>query len=243
MTVRLKRTSPLMRLKQKARNLTGWTLHTLRNRENRSTKEINYALKRIGKEMAALGFDGDEDLRFMGEWASDYALYWPIPAVAEKCPLKIDCDPPLEYVEFSLLIGLILSASAEKHLQSTSPRRQLLGAELLISALEAVECWDSLRGIGRCRNPEAKAFQLREATEQMEKRVYSKLALSVAAKIAANAKHDKPGGSREKANEMRKQWASGKYSTRDICAEQECASLNMSFSAARKALQNTPDPV
>lgn len=243
MTVRLKRTSPLMRLKRKAQNLTGWTLHTLRNRENRSTEEINYALNRIGEEMTALGIEGDEDLRFVGEWARDYALYWPIPAVAEKCPLEIVCNPPLEYVEFSLLIGLILSAWAEKHLQSTSPRRQLLGAELLISAVEAVDGWESLRGIGRCRNPDTKAFQLREATEQMEKRIYSKLALSVGGKNAADARHDKPGGSRDKANEMQKRWASGKYSTRDICAEQECASLNISFSAARRALKNTPDPV
>ena len=62
------------------------------------------------------------------------------------------------------------------------------------------------------------------------------------AKAAADARHDQPGGSREKQRLIRERWASGKYSTRDICAEQECAALDMSFSAARKALRNTPNP-
>jgi len=59
---------------------------------------------------------------------------------------------------------------------------------------------------------------------------------------AANALHNKPGGSREKQASIREAWASGKYNSRDICAEQECAALKMSFSAARKALRGTPKP-
>ena len=43
--------------------------------------------------------------------------------------------------------------------------------------------------------------------------------------------------------EIQKIWASGKYKSRDICAEQECAALKLSFSTARKALRNTPDPL
>ena len=62
------------------------------------------------------------------------------------------------------------------------------------------------------------------------------------AQRAANARHDQPGGSRDKQRQMRDVWASGKYSSRDVCAEQECAALGMSFSAARKALINTPKP-
>jgi hypothetical protein len=58
----------------------------------------------------------------------------------------------------------------------------------------------------------------------------------------ANAKHGKPGGSREKRATIRDIWASGKYSTRAICAEQECDGLGMSFVTAQKALRNTPDP-
>ncbi len=63
------------------------------------------------------------------------------------------------------------------------------------------------------------------------------------AKAAANARHNRPGGSRDKQRQIRDIWASGKYSSRDICAEQEWAALGMSFSAARKALRNAPKPV
>jgi hypothetical protein len=69
-----------------------------------------------------------------------------------------------------------------------------------------------------------------------------KIQKSNKAKQMANARHNKPGGSREKQNLIRKKWASGKYSSRDICAEQECADLGMSFSTARKALRNMPNP-
>ena len=62
------------------------------------------------------------------------------------------------------------------------------------------------------------------------------------ARTAVNAKHDRPGGSREKQIRMRGLWATGKYFSRDVCAEQECAALGMSFAAARKALKGTPDP-
>ena len=62
------------------------------------------------------------------------------------------------------------------------------------------------------------------------------------ARMAANARHDKPGGSRDKQRQIKDIWASGKYTTRDRCAEQECDGLEMSFSTAIKALRNTPDP-
>jgi hypothetical protein len=59
--------------------------------------------------------------------------------------------------------------------------------------------------------------------------------------LAANALHDKPGGTKARKAEIRAIWATGKYGNRDLCAEQECAHLEMSFSAARKALRNTPN--
>lgn len=62
------------------------------------------------------------------------------------------------------------------------------------------------------------------------------------ARLAADARHSMPGGSREKRRQIITAWASGKYSSRDICAEQECAALGMSFSTARKALRGTPEP-
>ena len=63
------------------------------------------------------------------------------------------------------------------------------------------------------------------------------------AKAAANARHNQPGGSRDKQRRIREIWATGKYTTRDICAEEEYAALGMSLSAARKALRNSPKPV
>lgn len=65
---------------------------------------------------------------------------------------------------------------------------------------------------------------------------------SLNGKNAAEVRHSKPGGNREKGDAIRNAWATGKYSSRDICAEQECASLKMSLSSARKHLRNTPDP-
>ena len=62
------------------------------------------------------------------------------------------------------------------------------------------------------------------------------------ARIAANIRHDQPGGSRDKQRQIQEIWASGKYLAKDVCAEQECAALNMSFSAARRALRNLPKP-
>lgn len=65
---------------------------------------------------------------------------------------------------------------------------------------------------------------------------------SAKARHAANKLHDKPDGSRKKQEAIRKAWASGHYSSRARCAEEECACLGMSYDAARKALRNTPDP-
>lgn len=62
------------------------------------------------------------------------------------------------------------------------------------------------------------------------------------ARAAANAKHDKPGGSRDKQRRIREIWAGGKYTSRDRCAEEECAALGMSLTSARKALRNQPEP-
>lgn len=59
---------------------------------------------------------------------------------------------------------------------------------------------------------------------------------------AAEIRHGKPGGTRSKAEQIKSLWTSGKYKSRDVCAEQECAALNMSYASARKALIGTPDP-
>ena len=70
----------------------------------------------------------------------------------------------------------------------------------------------------------------------------SRALASARGRRAGSALHDAPGGNRAKQAAIREAWSSGKYSSRDICAEQECAVLEMSFSTARKALRHTPDP-
>ncbi len=62
------------------------------------------------------------------------------------------------------------------------------------------------------------------------------------AKAAADARHNQPGGSREKRNAIRAIWASGKYTSRDRCAEEECAALGIASSTARNALKKQPNP-
>ena len=61
-------------------------------------------------------------------------------------------------------------------------------------------------------------------------------------KAAAEIRHDKPGQSRDKKYAIQAIWATGKYTSRDLCADQECAALNMAPGTARRALRNTPKP-
>jgi hypothetical protein len=62
------------------------------------------------------------------------------------------------------------------------------------------------------------------------------------ATLGAEALHSKPGGAWDKQKQIRDIWASGKYSSRDLCAEQEYAALHWNFASARRALRKTPDP-
>jgi len=81
-----------------------------------------------------------------------------------------------------------------------------------------------------------KEFEDLHATKQIEEN-------RAKAKAMADARHNKPGGAREKRAAIRAIWASGKYSSRTVCAEQECGALGMSYDTARRALRNTPHPV
>jgi hypothetical protein len=62
------------------------------------------------------------------------------------------------------------------------------------------------------------------------------------AKKAADARHNKSGGTREKRARIQEIWATGKFSSRNLCAEQECDAIGMTYDAARRALRNTPEP-
>ena len=92
------------------------------------------------------------------------------------------------------------------------------------------------------REARKRGNNIKSAIGEVESQVGSPEWRKQTAAIAANARHDRPGGSRDKQRQMREIWASGKYSSRDLCAEEECAALEMSYAAARKALKNTPDP-
>jgi hypothetical protein len=70
-----------------------------------------------------------------------------------------------------------------------------------------------------------------------------RLARIATARSGAEALHSKPGGSRSKREAIREIWATGKFDTRNACAEQECDALGMSYETARRALRNTPRPV
>lgn len=66
--------------------------------------------------------------------------------------------------------------------------------------------------------------------------------LSEKAKHAADQGHSLPGKSRDRRTQIQAIWASGKYTSRDRCAEEECGALGMSFATARKSLRGTPNP-
>lgn len=61
-------------------------------------------------------------------------------------------------------------------------------------------------------------------------------------KKAADKGHERPDGSRDKKKQIREIWASGKYITKVLCAEEEYVSLEVSFDKARRDLRNLPDP-
>lgn len=82
-----------------------------------------------------------------------------------------------------------------------------------------------------------KKLQKRAAEEAQEKYKTER------ARNAAMARHSAPGGSRSKRDRLIDIWASGKYTSRDLCAEEECGHLGVSYTTARKYLYGTPEPV
>ena len=110
-----------------------------------------------------------------------------------------------------------------------------------IRVLIAHEC----QGIGLNNHPKISADIIEvDARKQMDVHLTKIKDESIRenARKAANARHDKKGGARDKARQIQAIWATGKYTSRNICAEEECAALNMSYTTARRALIGTPDP-
>ncbi len=123
---------------------------------------------------------------------------------------------------------------ALRHNLSNLPREQVvdLAVQAAIAAERNEEEFLAIRDL-YVADVRALPAKLREAAER---------ARSASGKNAADALHDAPGGSRDKAKAIRAVWATGKYTTKGICAEEECAALEMTFDTARKALRNAPKP-
>lgn len=66
---------------------------------------------------------------------------------------------------------------------------------------------------------------------------------SMRGRQSADARHSKPNGAYDRQAKIQKIWASGKYASRDICAEEEYTSVGFgSFKSARNALKGTRNP-
>ncbi|CAG0946949.1 hypothetical protein ANRL1_03473 [Anaerolineae bacterium] len=61
-------------------------------------------------------------------------------------------------------------------------------------------------------------------------------------KKAADARHGQPGGYRDKKKELLDIWGSGKYRSRNDCADNEYRKLGLSRKTTRDHLQGTPNP-
>lgn len=61
-------------------------------------------------------------------------------------------------------------------------------------------------------------------------------------KTAVEARHNRPGGSREMSDELLAMWMSGLYESRKLCAYEWHEELGMTENTARKKLQGTLNP-
>jgi hypothetical protein len=228
-------------LHHKANDLKEWFQGTLEVREMRTTIEIESISTAIQKWSENEGFSED-DFFVLWEIFVEAAISWLDKPESMPEEFNFHCTPPLAVPEFSLFFGLLLAQDAVNHFQSKSHKRHLLATHLLANAIEAQDYWLTLRGMTLCRNPDTRFTIVENKLKKREMNLLFRETRSNIGRNAANVLHNLAGGSREKKAKILSIWATGKYSTRDICAEQECASLEMSFSTARKALRNSPTP-
>ncbi len=135
----------------------------------------------------------------------------------------------------SMLQGQMLSKENEELvdlLNLVHKHRQYLGVDSIVSGRMKDALAKSILD-SHPTDPSASVYlQVMSIKQQARKR----------GKDAADALHSKPNGSRAKQELIRAIWAGGTFTSRDRCAEEQCAALGMSFSSARRALRNTPDP-
>lgn len=218
-----------------------WFCGQLTISEGRAERDIELALQVIAESAAEDGLTGEGLIDARELFFDDLHAFCDDPAALQDA-IPVAFEPPLETGEYALLFGLYLARAGIGCVVDSQPKQHLLAALLLADVMEAQSYWIGTRGLTRCRNPEPR---LLKAEQNLERRVRESLLrseVSDSARRAANAKHRKPGGSHDKRAQLQAIWASGKYTSRTICAEQECAALGMSFDTARKALRNTPDP-
>lgn len=172
-----------------------------------------------------------ESVEFWKKWAS-VPLQIAVPLVLGHNPEEYEA---WDSSEFKLLYALALNAGiAEKTHRFAAPNNSEKWTDDPTVYLEPFGKWAASIGYQiRAEYPGAQTAQFEIGSPEWR---------SENARHAANARHDRPGESRSKQQIIREIWATGKYSSRDRCAEEECWSLGISYSTARKALRNTPDP-
>lgn len=220
---------------RRAGDLVEWFIGTLEVRETRTMADINSAkLFCINFYWGDSSSIHDDDLVFLWEMFEDESMAW----FGDPGYPKIANIPGWDVPEFALVTGLILAEKATEYFKSQSHKKHLLAAPLLADAIDARNFWIYHRGIVRCRNPDKRFVQAEENIQRAEKKLWFREIQRRSGRAGAEVIHSAPGGSRDKIQKIREIWATGKYTTRDICAEQECAAIGMSFSTARRALRN-----
>lgn len=160
------------------------------------------------------------------------------------------------------LFGELIESTAptERHAAIVNQLKDVLSQEEAISILAkyilAAHGWEHARrmvfdGLQTLAEDQERAVnkmadEAMTALELAERNVLQRVQMQVHAskrgKRAAEQRHSQPGGSREKRQKILAIWSSGKYSTKELCAEQEYDALRMSYSSARRALRGAPKP-
>lgn len=155
-------------------------------------------------------------------------------------PQNSTLDPEVE-AEIALLRASLTFDEAITALANYRLFSRRLKIDIATDKARAEQMLDS--AIASIEEMAAQTFKACDIAEHSQEEIQEMRASGKSrAKLAADALHDKPGGNREKRAAIQVLWASGKYTSRDICAEQEGGALGMSVSTARKALRGTPNP-
>jgi len=153
--------------------------------------------------------------------------------------------------EMFAVMALWFIADAIKSINHGGKHGQSIAGDYLIESMDAVSYAEHLREkewlIFYSKKVGEKALievlqkqkeELGEWKKQNKEQLTKKL--SEQGKKGADKKHERTNKAKQ---ELIGIWATGRYKSRDECAEQECSHLNISLSTARKALINTPEPV